>query len=153
MTQGTGSDGHDPYQEKLDRYWAWIRGRAWLLALVLTVLGDLVLIALTRKVVPVLAYSPLSFLIFLFTFRLSARYGPWLTGGTQPLKRVHGKPVNHPMTRNNPHEMNRSRTGGPGSSDWESSCSFSYARLQPHFGSQGFEAIGDQRCSPGSFSV
>jgi len=45
MTQGTGSDGHDPYQEKLDRYWAWIRGRAWLLALVLTVLGDLVLIA------------------------------------------------------------------------------------------------------------
>jgi hypothetical protein len=96
MTQETGSHEPDPYQERLDRYWAFIRSRAWLLALGLTVLGDVVVIALTRNAVPVLAYSPLSFLIFLFTFRLSARYGPWLTGGTPPLKHVDGEPGEPP---------------------------------------------------------
>ena len=119
MSQGPGFHGSDPYQERLDRYWAWIRGRAWLLALVLTVLGDLVLIALTRKVVPVLAYSPLSFLILLFTFRLSVRYGPWLTGGTQPLKRVRGDPLKLPNdwqqpARNEPIQDQRTRIFGLG---------------------------------------
>ena len=79
--EGSFPEGRDPYHERLDRSRESIERRAWLIALVVTILGEALLIALTRDPAPALLVSPFAFLIILFAVRLGAR----LAGGDSPL--------------------------------------------------------------------
>jgi hypothetical protein len=71
--EGSVPEGRDPYHERLDHYRESIERRAWLIALVVTVLGEALFIALTRDPAPALLAAPFAFLIILFAVRLGAR--------------------------------------------------------------------------------
>jgi hypothetical protein len=88
--EGSFPEGRDPYHERLAHYRESIERRAWLIALVVTILGEALFIALTRDPAPALLVSPLAFLIILFAVRLGARFA----GGDSPL--VVGSPTTAP---------------------------------------------------------
>jgi hypothetical protein len=79
--EGSFPEGRDPYHERLAHYRESIERRAWLIALVVTILGEALFIALTGDPAPALLVSPLAFLIILFAVRLGARFA----GGDSPL--------------------------------------------------------------------
>jgi hypothetical protein len=78
--EGSFPEGRDPYHERLAHYRESIERRAWLIALVVTILGEALFIALTRDPAPALLVSPFAFLIILFAVRLGARFA----GGDSP---------------------------------------------------------------------
>jgi hypothetical protein len=78
--EGSFPEGRDPYHERIARYRESIERRAWLIALVVTILGEALFIALTGDPAPALLVSPFAFLIIFFAVRLGARFA----GGDSP---------------------------------------------------------------------